>query len=797
MRRLQRAIIAILCVVCLAFGVFACGDPNDNGGAEATYTITVTGGSSLELRTASVKLKNEDGDDATSAKPLRLNKEATAGTATFKLKAGKYTVVVDGEFGNKVPTGNMQLTANVRKTTIEIKEETHTPVTKEYKVRFTLPDGSPVVGLVAQICTDRNCFPNKVPTDENGWATWERTADNYEIHVPEENWPAGYYFDDAAYKLNATNKTQVTAKFLAYVERTVKVNYAVIEHDDVWDQDVYTPGEAVSGVELKVYEMDTNNYGATDNLIATVTTNAEGVAKFEAKQIDLIVFATPPAGYAINPSDPKMLEKPVGNSAPATLQILLHKAGRDPYMGIKITPSDDAVTVNVTEDVPSLYYEFTPTESGEYTITSTSATLDTYLNLYSANSGFVGTADMRAEEPNDYKKSGNNFTLTLYVGSQYIDGANRWVFRVGAENVTADGSFTFTLKRTGDFDEPETPDVVMVQPQGIIAAADMNEIMSDIDEDSTFTFIKYDADDPYVIVLNNVDHYYHYSTPDGPIVFVTLGDKYTPAGFSDGGFATAIVMSNGIGFAFTDQKTYNDDYKEFVEEYCEANDDGEFVNLNADGLHPLNNELKRFLTLYGESMNREDEYYYACGYYKNRYSQLSGNQVIAANEYKFTVEAGETKALTYNYKNPMMNYDGVISVASGNVKLLNGAGTEVSDLVISCGSEFSIKNEGSATVTVILGVQYKTADENITATGKHLVKASPNGVEYTFTAPEAGNYTFTFNDELYVVEIDENPIYDAVTLTNGQKITIKLYTPFGVNEEEVVPLTIEKVLASA
>ncbi|MDE7463487.1 MAG: DUF4198 domain-containing protein [Clostridiales bacterium] len=765
MKRLQRAVIAILCVVCLAFGVFACGETEDSN--EATYTVTVTGGSSMVLRTTTVKLQTESGDDATSAKSLTLNSEGTSGTANFKLKKSKYTVVVDGDFGDLVPLGNTQLTASVRNTTITLgKEEA---VKKEYKVRFVYPNGSPVANLTVQICAAQ-CFP--ATTDENGWATWNLDADNYEVHVPEENWPNGYYFDDTAYKLTATN-TQVIARFAAYTQHTVTVKYA--SYNDIFGQ--WMLSEPAANVTIKVSLYDSDKVSGSDTVFATATTDGDGEATFSAPAADLWVEITggARAGYVQESGISSLIERPAGDEEPAPLTIGLYPAGSTAKTCATLK-LDTQTEVSVTSAINYVWYEFIPTQSGTYRLTSTSE-FATSCTMPPATSEYVNEYGNNAtEEPNSYSEDGNNFTLTFCIDAGEIDESNRWLFKIFG-TVESEGTFKVTLTRTGNYEAPKAPDQVSVTAEEVTAVANQPAIPAE----SNFKFLNYETDS----TTKGADGYYHLYTADGDIVYASIGGKYSPAGIS-GGFQGVIESPTGTqSITLTDGKTYNYEYTNFIKEYIK--------NLNADGLHPLNDELKTFLELFGKAqLNRNDKSFYACGYYASIYSQLIGGSMVQTGDYKFEVAAGETKTLTYTPKNYMDTNPAVITVTSGNVKLLDKENQEAAKLTVTRNEQFSVKNDGATTATVILHVEYKTADAQINAIGEYLVIASEWGTEYAFTAPETDKYTFVLSEgDISVVNDEENPNYgEPIALNKNDKITLIIYTPMGVSEDEIVTLTI-------
>lgn len=777
MKRLQRAIIAILCVVCLAFGVFACGgDPSESSGDQATYTVEVTGGTHLVLATVTVKLQNAEGADATAAKSL------TNGKATFKLKKGTYTVVLDGDFGEfVVQSGNKNLTSSVHSTKITLKkEEEAPPVTVEYRVRFLMPDNTPVSDIKVQVCgiaEGSSCHLAK--TDENGWATWNLAATDYHVDVPEENWPTGYYFDSNAYTLSAQTREK-TVKFSAYIQYSAKVYYAV---EDILGG--YEAGDPVPNLQISMSVYDNNAMGGSDNVVGTATTDANGAASIISKPEDLWVdILNIPDGYVLRTGDSRIILKPYGSDETTPLELLLYEAGTSPYTCAALPLGTDT-TVTVASASDAVWYEFRPTQSGEYTLTSDSE-FDVEANMPPAAGGNVNIyGDVRNEEPNTYKKDGNNFTLTFCIDASEI--GSRYVFKFSG-SVSESSTFTVNVERTGDYEAPQVIEKTIVEPKEIIASKDMPEIPAE----SKFTL--FNTTGGYVINKDPDDGLYYVilGATKKAVVYASLGDKYLPHGFiGEVGFKTGVEESGGIGFGFSDGKTYNYDYYDFVTEYCK--------DLNVDGLHPLTDELITFLNLYGTSINQKNEampdstYIFACGYYDSIYGTLDADTENADNDYfvhepglyKLEVPATSTVKFTYDSRSLLTDtkdYNVTVQTGTSNIKLLDANGDVQTTVVVSADSQssnktFSIQNTGNTATTVVISVDYKTASKSITALGSYVVKT---GEDYMFTAPKAGYYLFAYSgDDSYNFYTVDNSgatgnAVNPMKLTNGQKVNFRI-----------------------
>ncbi len=806
MKRLQRAVIAILCVVCLAFGMIACGEDDDKKPSDkVTYTVTVNAGSGVTgtvMRGVTVKLLNADGTEAAAAKELTLNSDRTQGTAKFSLKKGDYTVEIGNIVGLYVQ-GSIALTATVTKTTLTVTDQAPPAPKTTYKVLFQLPDGTAVPNTDVQICggTPMQCHP--ATTDANGWATWEQPAGDYEIHVPSDNWPEGYYFDDTAYTLSATT-VETTVKFRAYEQYKVTFKYGTNYVTTSYMG--YEEGAVAAGVKFDVYaHTDANGGGKIGDKLLTVTTDENGVAEFKGPSICEFDNVIDTAGCVVGEESSRVLE-------PVTVSertIVLHKPGIAPCAPIALK-LDEAQTVAYTAESSDVWYKFVTDRSGVYTFTSTGDGAKN-VRMYNCTASMVNLyydviAAVKENPANSedvvFAEADNNFTVTVTIADEFAGPENSVYFAVGANGATANGEFTVTLARTGDYVPPKVPDVENVEPKQMIAAEDMPAIP----EESTFEFLSngYYEDSSLV---KDADGIYHLYTADGDIVYASFGGKYSPdIFFNGGGFAQAILESGGIGFTFSDGKTYNKNYIDFVNAYV--------AGCNADGLHPLNDEIKEFLDYYIRSNTPGGTYKLASGYYKPKYTEVvddgSGNYVMASfDDYKIEVAAKSSVKIANNVPKlgTMQQEDAKITLITedANVTLsLNETPTDEEksrSLVVGGGQPFYIHNAGANAVSVKFNSFYDTADININAVGTYTLKAFGGSgmTTYVFTAPENGVYTFEYDGDMYNAEImdaEEYSYSSAVELKAGDKLSITII-PYDDMDEGVAEFTIAKPTLAA
>ncbi len=800
MKRLQRAVIAIMCVVCLAFGMIACGDDNKPSGDKATYTVTVKAGSGVTgttMRGVTVKLLNTaDGTDAAAAKELTLNADRTQGTAKFSLKKGNYTVDI-GNIPGLYVNGSVTLTSTVTKTTVTITDQAPPAPTVEYKVLFKLPDGTPVANTSVQICGGANgqCYP--ATTDANGWATWNQPAGDYEVHVPSAGWPTGYYFDDSAFKLTASVNS-LNVEFRALVSHTVTFKYATNYDHSYYGY--YDAGDPAVNVSFDIYA-HSNAYGgqAVGEKFATVTTDENGVATFTAPEICRFENIVDPNGCVLGDEGSRVLESQYSR------EVVLHKPGMCNSAPIKFT-LDKAETVSYTADGALVWFEFPNKKSGVYTLSSagtdgvakTVKMFDKSGSVVNLGYDLIAVAKETPEKVDIiFTEENNNFTVEIPLSNAYASesGLGSNLFAIGVDSADEAGTFTVTLTRTGDYVEPVLPEEVDVEPKQMFAKEDLPAIP----DESKFVFLAdgYYTDDQLV---KGSDGIYRLKANE-QIIYASFGDKYSsPSVFiNGGGFNQAVLESGGIGFIFSDQKTYNNNYLEFVKAYIAGS--------NADGLHPLNDEIKDFLVLYSKGQGKADlTYQYATGYYAPKYTEVAVTegvgQIPEFGDFKVEVPANSTVAIANMVPvRPFGYQESAITLITDNASIKLSAtedGAAVKKVVVDGGAKFYIKNESAQAVSVKFNAFYDTADENITAVGTYVLKALPgnDAVTYKFTVPEDGVYTFDYDDDTYgwsIADEVEGLSYQTVAqLKRGTELKISV-VPNDNWCEPIAEITIAKV----
>ncbi len=215
MKHFPKRIFSLMAATCMAFAcaaLAACGDkpklddptqddPNGgNTGTTATYTVNVVWEDLPTLTDALVvNVTEADGTPAGES-------AVSGGKATFTLEKGNYFATVsEGEGFEGILDGYVftraELTATATSATVNIVPWTDSLDAIDYVVTVKLPDGSPAVGLVVQLCGGPEGAPyacHRFTTDANGTVTARLLPGNYDIHIDEP--PAGCTFDNEAYK---------------------------------------------------------------------------------------------------------------------------------------------------------------------------------------------------------------------------------------------------------------------------------------------------------------------------------------------------------------------------------------------------------------------------------------------------------------------------------------------------------------------------------------------------------------------------------------------------------------------
>ncbi len=201
MKKFLSAILALGCMAASAIGFAACDPGSSNPPPTGTinYTVTVEGLEDDPVTLATVQVTLMQGDtEMTEATALEGN------VATFSLAPDTYSVKLTGALSQFEWTETF-VTATAPNAKITLTEKGGSDpgeTTIRYTLTLQLPDGTPVEGVIVQLCggPSGNCFPKT--TDANGVAEFDLAAGEYEVHI-EDTLPSGYTFDNTKYTMSA------------------------------------------------------------------------------------------------------------------------------------------------------------------------------------------------------------------------------------------------------------------------------------------------------------------------------------------------------------------------------------------------------------------------------------------------------------------------------------------------------------------------------------------------------------------------------------------------------------------
>ncbi len=774
-----KRILVLVCTLCVALGLglmAACGpdNPEPAPSSDVTYTVTVTCDNALILSGVKVKMTPEDGAETEAA--------LVDGKATFTLPAGTYTAslveTMEGILTGYTyapqtltatsPSATIALTAGSPEGPGDQKEMV------DYTLTVQLPDGTPVANLMVQLCGGPVYTCHVAETDANGVASYKLEAGNYEVHIAkeQENYPAEYIFDDTRYTMGSAGG-ELTVSFETAQEYTVTVVYA---------GNLLTGAEErpAAGLTVALFE-ETNDedngkqYAA--EAFCSAKTDEQGVATLYAFGGDHVYVARItdcPIEYGYQNTIT------VEATAPA-IKLELNELGTSLYN--TITVGVGTYTVNITADRKEYYYDFDPASKAGYYRISSSGTykdpydnnqekdVDAYVARYSGTFAFVNSTP--EEECEDISDSNVHFSMEFCIMPKEIttDGmGNRWIFKVGA-NATLFGSDTRPFKITFEYvreyvaptDKTETPNA--------------EQTISDLSgytqpAETTWTWLQ-----PGVKLEKDSAGVYHLNSATGPVVYAAVaGSKYIPQGM-DANFAAAIAQGNtafqystGIADEHNVITTYL--LTTFFTDYASA--------ANADGLHPLTEELKLALQAYcvhngiyaadGLGWDKENDqlFLFACGYFKSDYATPLFGQGTEDEPY---VLNGEDAYGTYKFTMPeggklyfATRLGGIITFAC-DATLTIGEDTYNKDQTASFEANSSHTNFNFAlaagselqfTFAPELGGEQNPIVWQMGSNTANIPESKiSDGVWYRFTPTASGLYTITTSDPRAAIESPE------------------------------------------
>lgn len=401
---------------------------------------------------------------------------------------------------------------------------------------------------------------------------------------------------------------------------------------------------------------------------------------------------------------------------------------------ITVISAENYATVNLT-----------PSVTGKYEITS-EGNYDTKIECYATNG-------IKFDE-DDNSGEGNNFKYTAVVE---VVSTTTATYRIYVKSGAAfPATFNIKVTRTGDIEISEGPEEVNVQATEI----------GDTAYAGTGLFEYVDLSVAQTAVLGT-DGYYHLGTAEGPVLVAKLAQNFRNFGVfttenpSEGGRA-AIPYFVIIKTFDNGEPTGIYNYIEFLTAYS--------AKCNIDGVYPVNGEIKLLLERWSAlninehtfgiealgTIAKGNEWLIPCGYYVE--SSLTGDGT-ELNAYALKVGSFniDLTANTPVFFTVPQNLSGkytvtVLSDATLEIERTALAPISVSEIeggyTLDCEADYGFKITASAAASIVLRFNEKAG--NVLETGDNEITVAAtdyfDGVTYTFTAAESGEYVISSAD---------------------------------------------------
>lgn len=267
------------------------------------------------------------------------------------------------------------------------------------------------------------------------------------------------------------------------------------------------------------------------------------------------------------------------------------------YNGYSVTQG--VYKSSAAEANKTVYYRFRPTRSGIYTIW-TEGTADTRFQHYIGSQAGIFINDTDELIADDISETNKNFSYELEVSDELIEHkAADYFFGISVKEAAAfPADFHLLVERTGDYVAPEQLPLTSVKPQ-----SPLDPFGSPIDQPvgNLNDKINWLLPDGSIKAAKDEDGYYRVSSDgvkaDGALIWAAVG---APVRSESIGNILSVFTTDFVGMGdelqsnltFSDGVTYKKNYYEFAVAYKAAS--------NNQGLYPVTDELKEFLTLFSE-----------------------------------------------------------------------------------------------------------------------------------------------------------------------------------------------------
>lgn len=235
------------------------------------------------------------------------------------------------------------------------------------------------------------------------------------------------------------------------------------------------------------------------------------------------------------------------------------------------------------------YFLFTPTQAGLYRVSC--KTEGTTVGYYGAPH-FV--QEFSAAEVVD-----NAFELSVLADMIGSDTSGTTVLVIGVDSVSATEAI-LNVERVGD------PIETLESKPWTVYQATPGQSQYKLPEGAVLQDFDLTAEEPYTLVLNQEDGFYHLGTADGPLVLVRLGEKSGGSKYLDS-FET-IIGKSGVNKYFFDEAgefIKKESYTECLMQYIGYTDQSNMKKHDGwmdpdSGVYPLNEDLKYIIQQRGE-----------------------------------------------------------------------------------------------------------------------------------------------------------------------------------------------------
>lgn len=516
-----------------------------------------------------------------------------------------------------------------------------------------------------------------------------------------------------------------------------------------------------------------------------------------------------PEGYAYDPNkyvvdkddkDVTIILSKVANyeSGDGTKYITAEELG--PYV-IK----EGVYNVNLTNDIPYLYYAFNPSTPGKYVFESWSLTKDTLLDYYGNNPQLVGDLPV---ESNDNDGGENNFKYEFEIkGSEYgtQNSGFTMIFGITVNNKNKNAEFPINIECIEQYEFGSDSDGGENQTNNVTNKE--QPVLYNAPAESKLVTMPTDGSKP--IYYNEEDKLYHVGSANGELLLVhltTINDLVIDS------FST-IQSQNPTALIFD-----NDNYNSFIDEYKKS--------ANEDGVCPVNNEIKDFLIKFmkgpvGQFLlgwleieyNEDTNWLVYCSYYQSIYEELTADVITIDNSLVYGEIASYYSVTVNSTRNISISYveDGIneytLICKNPNIKLVYNNveyGNELGFNVVVSGDrqsdiELTLKTTDSsldvAQISIALGnanltrLTAGTHNINVSSLGEDLVLIADEDATYRLSIAKDSNVILTIDDVEY--NTNENDINIELLLSFNDK---KVFNIRSITETSNVTLKITKVL---